>query len=223
MSHQGSTFTEFQKFRQDHINGRSIFYHFITDTGQIFDFKADGLLGIDKYRIPIHHHAFLYFYSTNFNNLMYMIIQASGLQVEYDKSILQGKITGIFHDGYQIIYQITFHAVDQLQRLSLLQPVIGFRKCLYVSMIGQGQRRHFPVIDRFHQFIHIRNCIQLTKFGVTMEFHTLFRAFVHSFYHIRCRCFFNAPHRGNGYFLIKAIQGSYTFYADINTLGNPLF
>ena len=88
VTNQGSPFTELQKFGKHFFYAVCILHHRIIDSRQFFNFKADGFMGVYKGRKTVNYHSFFHFYSTDFDNLMYIIVQTGGFQIKYNKGII---------------------------------------------------------------------------------------------------------------------------------------
>ena len=101
-------------------------------------------------------------------------------------------MTAIGHTAFQVIHQITFHAVNDFEeflRIDRRQPclfplfvfggqqifpdMVGVRERLDIAVIGNGDGRHAPGIGPFYQVFAFRYAVHIAHFGVQMQFDPL--------------------------------------------------
>ena len=114
--HQHSIFAEIQKLRQDNIDCRLTNHHIILDTRQFFNLKGNRHLRIDKSGKTFRNLPRRHFDRTNFNDSVIDRRKARRLNIEYNKRSLEALSFIIRHDFPQIVYQISFHAIDNLKK-----------------------------------------------------------------------------------------------------------
>ena len=98
VSHHDAVPAEFFKFRQNHVNGWSVFYHVVIDTGQLFNAERNGNLRIYKLRKPLRNLPVHHFNCANFNNLILHGRKSSGFNIKHHKSALKALSFAVLHN-----------------------------------------------------------------------------------------------------------------------------
>ena len=213
MRHQYTVRTKCQKLRQHFLDVRCIQYHFIPDAGQFLYFIGNRYLRIDEGRETVHHLATAYLYRADLNDSVIYGGEARRLDIEHDKIIRQSLSSVTCDDFLQIIHQIGFHAIDDLEEILL----VGIRIARFLSlrllrlpqilpdMVGIGEALHHamvcdrdgpvpPFIGPLYNILRLGDSVHITHLGMTMKLNTLVRSRIHS----GCRKVRNLPDAEDG-------------------------
>ena len=115
VSHHDCSSGKLQKFRQHLIDGAFIDHHGVIDPGEVFYFKGDGNLRIDKRRKPVGDLSFLHPHGADLDDFVGCGTKSRSFNVKYHKGTVQTLPFAVFHDSLQIIHQIGLHTVDHLK------------------------------------------------------------------------------------------------------------
>ena len=120
MCNHDRPFTEFHKLRKHRPNHRRIHHHTVIDSRQIFNLKRNRHLRIHKSGKTLRNLAIFHTHSADFDDLIHNRRKSGSLQVKDHKGLLQGLFLTVDHNSLQIIHQICFHSVDDLERCRYL-------------------------------------------------------------------------------------------------------
>ena len=208
MGHQGTAFTEFQKIRQDLINLWSRKHHAVVDTGQLLDPEWDRNIRVDKGAELVRDRSIYHLYRTDLDDPIGKRTKSGGLDIKHHVRIVKALISGILHQLLGIIYQITLHAIDHLERIILVQAVAGLGKCLDTAVIRHCQRRHSPFLGAFDDIRHIRNTIHIAHLRMAVELNPLYQAVIIALAR-KILTFLDAYYRSDGQLTVKLIDGGH--------------
>ena len=213
VGYQNGAFAEIHKSRQDHRNIRGIFHHSVIDTCQLLDFKRNRSFRIDKFTELLRDDTILHLDGTDFDDTVIHRTESRCLNIKNNKGRIQALPSGIRDNILDIIYQIPFHAVNDLEVLAL-HAVISIRKSLDNAMIRNGHSLMAPSHSRLQKLLHIRHTIHIAHGSMAVQLHTLNRAVIHAFlceirnglntgYRTKGNIMFKLVHHGNGLHLDK--------------------
>ena len=232
--HHDRTFGKFQKFWQNFFNGLCIHNHAVVDAGQLFDFKGNRHLGIDKDGKTIHDGTLFHSNRTNLDDPVSHRAETGGLDIKHYIGIIQTLPPASGNHTFHIIHQIGFHTINDLKRRIYLlhlilcrfrvvflvlfsviadDIVIGmicFRKRLYHSMICDCDRRMSPFVGAFYQNTGIRNPIHITHLCMAVQLHSFFRTVIHPAGG-KITDFFYTRQGTDGDLMVKLVDRSHTF------------
>ena len=88
--------------------------------------------------------------------------------------------------------------------------MVSIRKCLYISMIRNGNRLMSPFHGTFDNILDIGNAVHVAHLGMAMQFHALINARIHT---NRCKIstFFYTNNGAYSKFTVKFVNGCDTF------------
>ena len=176
VGHQHRVPHKFQKLGQNGLNVRIFHDHLIRDTGQLGDLKRNGPPWIDEGAERIHDLSFDYLYRPDLDDLVLDGAESRGLQVEYHKGIIQAFLPGAHSDLSQVVHHIAFHAVNDLERVCLVQAldiVVGIRKCLGSPMVRDRDGRMSPLVGAAHNILDLGDPVHIAHFRMAVELHAL--------------------------------------------------
>ena len=199
VSHHDTAFTELQKLRQDHVDLRGIHDILIPDTGKLFDLEGNGHIRIDKGGKTIHDLSTGYLYRTDLDNAVVDRGKSRGLDIEYHIILMQTLSLIIRHYLFQIIHQIGFHTVNDLEEILLVRilvsgffPLAFFRfpqvipdmvcigKTLYHAVIRDGNGPMSPFVGALYNVLGLGDTVHITHLCMTVQLHTLSGGGIHS-------------------------------------------
>ena len=137
MCHHHCAFTELQKLRQDHVDLGGIHNILVPDAGQLLDFEGNRHIRVDKGGKTIHDLSTGYLYRTDLDNAVVDRGKSRGLDIEYHIILMQTLSLIIRHYLFQIIHQIGFHTVNDLEEILLVRSLSA---CLFP--LSTGHPRH---------------------------------------------------------------------------------
>ena len=140
---------ELQKLRKNRLNIRRPHNHLVGNAGKLCDLERDRHLRIDKCTELVRDFAMFYFHRTDLDDLILDRAEPGCLQVEDYIRIIQRLSFFIYRYIGQVIYQISFHTIDNFERIVLVQRLnimIGIRECLNHTMIRDRHRRMSPAM-----------------------------------------------------------------------------
>ena len=115
MCNQHAASAKPQKAGQYLFYQRCVRHHVVPDTGQLFDFKGNGYLGIDKVGKAIRHLASAYLHRTDLDNTVVYRRETRSFNIEYHVIAVQALSSVPGHDFLQVIHQIGLHPIDDLE------------------------------------------------------------------------------------------------------------
>ena len=116
----------------------------------------------------------------------------------------------MFYQTFQIVHQICFHTVNDLEIIVLSNGMICIRERLYISVVCDGDGLVSPFHGTFDDVFDIGNTIHITHFCMAVQFHTFHRTGVHTGRY-KGRDFFNTNDRTDGQLTVKPVNRCYTF------------
>ena len=141
-----------KELRKNRLDIRRIHHHLICNTGQLCNLKRNRNLRIHKRAELLGNLALFHFYRSDLYDLVLDRAESGRFQVKYHISSFQRLSFFIHSHIRKIIYQITFHPIDHLERIifiQILHIMIGIRKCLYHTMVGNRKCFVSPVMRTF--------------------------------------------------------------------------
>ena len=153
--------TEFQKLRQDHVDGRCMHNHLICNGSQLLYTIRDRFFRIDKFRETIDLLSIFYLYSSDLYDLILLLTKTGRLDIEYDIFCIQSLSFGIDNQILQVIDKISLTAKDQFKAILHTLCMCCDRECLCNAVIRDCNRRVSPVICTFHDLLDINNTVHL--------------------------------------------------------------
>ena len=222
MRHQNRIANKFYKLRQDRLNIRRTDDHLIGDAGKFRDTERDRTFRIDKGTELICDLPVFHFYRANLDDPVSHSGKTGCLDIEYHVSAFQVLSLFVLCDLSQIIYQISFHSINNFKWIILIQildHMIGIGKPLHHTMIGDRNRRVPPVMCSLYQIFCLGNTIHIAHLGMAVKLHAFFRILVFSCY-TEIRSFADSGYRTNGQLSIKFINRRNSFDFQKYTLFN---
>ena len=228
MGHHHTALTKLQKFRQYFFNGRRIDHHGIIDTGQLLNTERNWHFLVDKSGKTVCDLTFFYFYSTDFNDLTGQSRETSCLNIKNNKIPIQSLAFGICNHSFQIIDQISFHAIEHLEiRLFRhtstpgIKAMVRLRERLYNPMVCDGNCLMPPLIGSFYQCFCICDTIHITHLGMAVQLHSLLRTGICS-----CCCkicyFLDSCNISDGQLTVKSVNSRNALQFQESSLLNTL-
>ena len=201
--HHDRTLGKFQEFWQNFFYGLCIHNHAVIDTGQLFDFKWNRHLRIDKNGKAIHDGTLFHSNRTNLDDPVSHRTETGGFDIKHHIGIIQTLSPASGNHAFHIIHQIGFHTINYLKRRihlfhlilcrfrviflvlfsviadNIVIGMISFREGLYYSMVCDRDGRMAPFVGAFYQNACIRNPIHITHFRMAVQLYSLFRTVIH--------------------------------------------
>ena len=214
MRHQNRIANKIYKLRQDCLNVRRTDDHLIGDAGKFRDTERDRSFRIDKSTELVRDLPVFHFYCADFNNPVCHSRKSGCLDIKYYISTFQILSFFILCNLGQIVYQITFHSINDLERIifiQILDHMVGIGKALYHTMVSDCNRRVSPVMCPFNKILRLGNPVHVAHLGMTVKLHSLFRILVFSC-HTEVRRFADSGYGSDGQFSVKFINRCNTLY-----------
>ena len=133
---------------------------------------------------------------------------------------------------FEVIDQIAFHAVDDLEELLRINrrkslffslfvlcrhervaDVVGVREGLHIAVVSDRDRGHSPRVSSLDQILALGNSVHITHLGMAVKLDSLYLCAILSLFDDG-RNAHNTLQRRNGYFLIKGIKDRCSFDFD---------
>ena len=129
---------------------------------------------IDEFIKGAFHVAFMHPHSGQFNDGVVHCRQSGGLHVKHDISgISQWDRLRIIGNRYPVIHDIGFHTVKNFYP-GFFSGVMGIRKPLCATMIGDRNRLMAPLASLSDKVCHIVGCIHRTHIRMQVKFDPFF-------------------------------------------------
>ena len=169
-----------QKFGQNHIDFWEWKHHSVVDTRQLLNIKRNRHIWIDKGRKLVRNPSVLHLHRSDLNNLVLLRAESRGFNIKNHICIGKALVSGIFHQLFGVIHQITLHPVEHLKGISLVQGVISIGKCLDAAVVRHRDGGHAPLLGPFDDILHLGNPVHVAHLGMAVKLHPLFQAVVHA-------------------------------------------
>ena len=232
MRHQYAAAGEFQKFRQNLLHQRRILHHIVPNARKLLYLKGDWHLRIDKRRKAIQHLAVPELYRTDLNDAVVHGRESGGLNIKYHKISFKLSLLVSRDDLFQVIHQISFHPVNDLEKIlpirflipgllalrRLLLPqirpnMIGIGKALYYSMICDGYGPVPPFISPLYDILGLGYPVKVAHLGMAVQFHPLMACRIHS-HGSKIFYFPDSRQRTDGQFMVELVQQGHALDLD---------
>ena len=105
--------------------------------------------------------------------------ESRSLQVKHNKGVVQSLPGAIADNAIQVIHEVCFHPIDQLDIRPLRNRMIGAWKRLYHSMVRDRDCLMPPGRRFFDDIGNLRNPIHVAHLGVAMKFHPFSDTVIH--------------------------------------------
>ena len=112
---------ELQKLWKNRLNIRRPHNHLVGNAGKLCDLERDRYFRIDKCTEFVCNHAMFYLYRTDLDDPILDWTESGCLQIEDYIHVIQRLPFFIYRYISQIIYQISFHTIDNFERIVLIQ------------------------------------------------------------------------------------------------------
>ena len=123
----------------------------------------------------------------------------------------------VVHNSFQVIYQISLHAIDHFEIRVLrnhpapgVKAVVSLRECLDHSVIGNGNGLMSPLIGSFDNGFCIGNSVHVAHLSMAVKFYSFFRTVIHTAV-LKAGDLLDPNHRADSQFTVIPVNG-----------GNPL-
>ena len=229
MGHQHTPLAKSQKLRQYRLNLGGAHHHIVRNACQFLDFKRNGHFRIHKAGKAVHNLSPADLYRANLNDAVLHRGKPCGLKIKHHKIRLEILAFIVGGNLPQIVHQISLHPINHLKeilfvrlRLSrlftavllrlpqILPHMVGIRKRLHHTVIGDGNGRMPPLISPLHNILGLRHPVHITHLGMTVQLHTLAHTPVHTGSG-KVRYFLRPRQGTNGQLMIKLINGRHPF------------
>ena len=240
VSHQYRILTKRQKLGQYLFYVRRILHHTVIDACEFFDLKGNGHVGIDKGREFFCNLALLHLHRANLDDSVIYRGKTRRLYIKNHK--IRAEILARFphHQFLQIIHQIGFHSIDNLEEILLvrrrlpglltssllrlpqiLPHMVCIGKGLYHSVIRDCNGRMSPPISALYKILCLRDAVHIAHLGVAVKLHSFFQAVVLTGGG-KIRYLFHSNDRTYGEFIVKFVNRGDSFEFDKGALFYPL-
>ena len=180
MRHQYGITYELQKLWQHHFDRVCVHDHAVINTGKLLNMKRNRYLWIDKGRESLCNLSILYLHCPNLYNTVGNRRKSRCLDIEYNVFFIQRLSFAFRYDFFQVIYQIAFHAIDDLKSIIFIQRMICIRERLYASMVCDGNSLVSPLLGTFDDILYICDTIHIAHLGMAVQLHTFLDTVIHS-------------------------------------------
>ena len=206
MGHHDGSLAEFQKFRQHRIDHRRIQHHAVVNSRQLFDLERDGLVGVHEGAEFLSDLPVLHADGADLDDMVFHRGESRGLDVEHHEISSQALVLGIFHQLLHIVHQIALHAVDDLERIPLVQRVVSVGEGLDAAVVGDRDGRHPPGLGPLYDVFYLGHAVHIAHLRMAVELHPLDRAVIRT-PALEILALFDARHGADGQFPVEAVDG----------------
>ena len=178
MGHQHGISHKLQKPREHGLDPRRVHDHLIRDAGKPCNLKRDRHSWIDKGAELICDLSILHLHGPDFYDFVPDRAESRGLQVKHHIRAIKRLSLFVHRNVCQIIHQITFHTVDDLKWIILIQcfyVMIRIRKSLRHSMVCDGNRLMSPVMGPFYQILYLGHTVHIAHFRMAVQLYPFLR------------------------------------------------
>ena len=172
VGHHNCAFAEFQETGQHFCDIRLIQDHIIGNACELFDLKGDGRVGVDKGTEALRNLALLHLYCADFDDLIVFGAETGGLYVKYYIKVIQALFSGVRDDFFQVVYQVSFQAVNDFEGISLVQTVAGIRVRLDYSVVCDGYGFVAPSFGLLDEILDLGNSVHIAHFRMAVKLHS---------------------------------------------------
>ena len=145
---------KFQELRKDSFNISRIHHHLIGNGRKLGNTERNRSSWIHKGTELLRNFSMFYFHCTNFYDSICRCGKSGCLYIKYHIGVIQCLFFYIHGNFRQVIHQISFYSVNNLERIVLIQTfdiMIRLSKCLHYPMVRNGNCRMSPVMCPFYQ------------------------------------------------------------------------
>ena len=198
--HHDGPLTELHKLRQHRLDHRSVKHHTVVDMGQLFDPERDRRLRVDEGGKPVHDFSRLHTDGSDLDDLVHHRRETGGLNIKDHIGSIQILTVTVGHQILQIIHQIRFHSIDDLERRGdLFQFVLGdfrvlfliflpvgavnvfhrmvcLRKRLDHAVVRDGNGGMSPLVGALYQLRCVGDAVHIAHLRMAVQLHTFLRA-----------------------------------------------
>ena len=115
VGHHHCPLAELFKFRQYLVDSGRVLYHTVIDAGKLLDPERNGNLWIHKLRKPVCDFSILHPDSADLYDFIFHGRKTRSLYIKDHIGSLKGLALAVVYDSFQIVYQISLHAIDHLK------------------------------------------------------------------------------------------------------------
>ena len=154
-----------------------------------------------------------YLNCTNFDDSVRYRRKTCCFDVKNNISFIQRLPFAIRNDFLLIIYQITFHTIDNLKLITMINGMVCIREGLHAAVVCNSNRLMPPLLGPFDNIFYVSNTVHITHLCMTVKLYSFYCTVVHTGC-CKIRNLLHTIYRCYGQFTVKGIIYCNTLYLD---------
>ena len=233
-NHNGSL-TELQEFRQHRFDVRRVKNHVVVDAGQVLNPERDRDFRVDEGGKLIDNRSVFHTDGTDLNDFVDNRGKSRRLDIKHNVASVDVLSFAVDNDIFQVVDEISLHAVDDLERsrnffqlifcrirvlclvffpvsaVDRLDRMVCLREGLHHAVVSDRDRRMAPLVGTLYQTGSIGDTVHIAHLCMTVQLHTLHRTRILTA-GTEIGDLLDAPDRHNRQIVVKCINRRFSFY-----------